>query len=48
MSDDPELRTTEDIERAIRALAREFNTDTDLDPTVADRAIACMRSLGPL
>jgi hypothetical protein len=28
MSDDRELRTTDDIERAVRALAREFNTDT--------------------
>jgi hypothetical protein len=28
MSDDPKFRTREDIERAVRALAREFNTDT--------------------
>lgn len=28
MSDDPKFRTTEDIERAVRALAHEFKTDT--------------------
>jgi hypothetical protein len=28
MSDDPKLRTKEDIERAVRALAHEFKTDT--------------------
>jgi hypothetical protein len=28
MPDDPKFRTREDIERAVRALAREFNTDT--------------------
>ena len=28
MSDDPNIRTKEDLERAVRALAREFKTDT--------------------
>jgi hypothetical protein len=28
MSGDPKFRTREDVERAVRALAREFNTDT--------------------
>lgn len=28
MSDDPKFRTKEDIERAVRALAHEFKTDT--------------------
>ena len=28
MSDDPKFRTNEDIERAVRALAHEFKTDT--------------------
>jgi hypothetical protein len=28
MADDPKFRTKEDLERAVRALAREFKTDT--------------------